>query len=167
MTSSRIDATLLACIVEGTRKGLQMAHVDPLAVGKSVFLTTPRRFSVIVGLAGESSGSLTLNISERAILHLASKLLCAAQTEISEDCLDAICEIGNMIAGCTKEALAQTHLQVTSISVPSLIAGANHAVYNRRGLTSVSVEFELEEIPMEFQEDRVFSTSVALVRHRL
>ena len=54
--------------------------------------------------------------------------------------------------------------EVTNISVPSLVLGANYNVYYTRGIETVSVEFELEEIPVMFQRDRFFSVTVSLMR---
>ncbi|MFT4541252.1 MAG: CheY-specific phosphatase CheX [Planctomycetota bacterium] len=141
-----------------------MAGVKPPPVGATRFYSTHRDISVIVGLCGQQSGSMTLNISTAAMLYLTGKLLFEEQTEVSEENFDAICEIGNMIAGCTKEALSENGFNVTNISVPSLILGANYSVYYTRGVETVSVEFELEEIPVTFQQDRFFSATVSLLR---
>ena len=159
-----IDQTLMRSVIEGTRTGLQMTGVEPPPVGASRFYATPREISVLVGFVGEVSGMLTLNLSRQALLYLSGKLLMEEQTELGEDNFDAICEIGNMIAGCTKEALCDMGFDVQNISVPSLILGANYSVYYTRGIETVSVEFELEEIPVTFQQDRFFSATVSLLR---
>ena len=163
-TGLSIDNTLLKCVIEGTQSGLQMAGVTPPPVGATRFYATHRDISVIVGLCGGQNGTMTLNISTTAMLYLAGKMLFEEQTEVSEENFDAICEIGNMIAGCTKEALSSEGYDVQNISVPSLILGANYSVYYTRGIETVSVEFELEEIPVTFQQDRFFSATVSLLR---
>ena len=159
-----IDQRLLECVIEGTRSGLQMAGVDPPPVGASRFYATHRDISVLVGLCGGSNGTMTLNISEKGMLYLTSKLLFEEQEGPSEENFDAICEIGNMVGGCIKEALAESDYDVENISVPSLILGANYNVFYTRGIETVSVEFELEEIPATFQRDRFFSATVSLLR---
>lgn len=165
MTSQlSIDQTLLECVIEGTKTGLQMAGVDPPPVGASRFYSTTRDISVLVGLCGGSNGTMTLNISEKGMLYLTSKLLFEEQTEPNEENFDAICEVGNMIGGCIKEALAGKGYDVENISVPSLILGANYNVFYTRGIETVSVEFELEDIPVTFQRDRFFSATVSLLR---
>ncbi len=159
-----VDQTLLSSVIEGTQTGLQMAGISPPPIGASCFYQTPQEISVLVGLVGEDNGTLTVNLSERAMLHLAGKFLMEEQEEISEDAFDAICEMGNMIAGSTKEALADSEYQITSISVPSLVLGASYDVFYTRGITSVSVQFELEELPVTLRHDRFFSVSISLMR---
>lgn len=159
-----IDQTLMRCVIEGTQTGLSMTGVNPPPVGASRFYSTPREISVLVGLVGDDNGTMTVNLSERALLYLTGKLLMEEQTEITEDNFDAICEIGNMIAGSTKEALAETEYNVENISVPSLVLGASYDVFYTRGITSCSVEFELEDIPVTFQEDRFFTSCISLMR---
>jgi CheY-specific phosphatase CheX len=160
----QIDQTLMRCVIEGAQAGLQMAGINPPPIGASRFYSTPREISVLVGLVGEDNGTMTINISERGMLYLAGKLLMEEQEEVSEDNFDAICEVGNMIAGSTKEALAGTEYNIDRISVPSLVLGASYDVFYTRGITSVSVEFELEDIPVTQQHDRFFTTCISLMR---
>ncbi len=159
-----VDQTLMRCVIEGTQIGLSMTGVCPPPIGASRFYSTPREISVLVGLVGEDNGTMTINISERGLLYLSGKLLMEEQTELTEDNFDAICEIGNMIAGSTKEALSGTEYNVENISVPSLVLGASYNVFYTRGITSCSVEFELEDIPVTFQEDRFFTACISLMR---
>jgi CheY-specific phosphatase CheX len=163
-TSLSIDETILDCIVQGTTEGLGMTGIEPPPVGASRFFSANRPISVIIGLVGKCNGTLMLNMSQRGMLPLASKLLMEDQLEVNEDAYDAVCEIGNMIAGCTKECLAQTSHEVPNISVPSLILSANYDIYYARGISTVSVEFELEEISAIYQRDRFFSVSASLLR---
>ena len=144
--------------------GLQMADVQPLAVGAARFYTTASDVSVIVGLVGKSNGSATINMSEACMLHLASKLLCEELKQPGEEAYDAIMEIGNMITGSIKDILANTEFELSHISVPSLILGSSYNVYYTRGISTVSVAFEIEDIPVTHQPDRYFSTTVSLMR---
>ncbi|MDA1263781.1 MAG: chemotaxis protein CheX [Planctomycetota bacterium] len=158
-----IDPTLMGSVIEGTQTGLQMTGVTPPPVGASCTYATPREISVLVGFVGEVSGTLTINLSKQALLYLSGKLLLDQQVELGEDSFDAICEIGNMIAGSVKDALLGTAYQVDQISIPSLVLGTSYDVFSSRGMTNVSVEFELEEIPVINREDRFFSACLSLM----
>ena len=162
----KIDQTLMRSVIEGTQAGISMTGAQPVAIGASRFCSSPREISVLIGMVGADNGTMTINLSERAVLYLTSQLLMEEQTELNEDSFDAICEIGNMIAGSTKEVLCGTEYQIENISVPSLVLGAHYDVLYTRGITSCSVEFELEEIPVNFMGDRFFSTAISLM-HRL
>ena len=98
------------------------------------------------------------------MLWLAGKLLFEEQDAVNEETIDAIMEVGNMVAGAIKEELVGTAFEAENISVPSLILGANYNVFYTRGIETVSVEFELEDIPVTFQRDRFFSATVSLLR---
>ena len=160
-----LDQSLLDAIIRGTHDGLSMTSLAPPAVGASKIFTATNSIAVIVGLVGRCNGTMTLTMSERAMLLMAGRLMCEEQTEVSEDSFDAIMEVGNMIAGCLKETLSDsTEFSITNISVPSLILGASYNVYYTRGVNTASVTFELEEVPYTFQADRFFSTTVSLMR---
>jgi CheY-specific phosphatase CheX len=164
MSLLQVDDTLLEAVVRGTLRGLEMANVQPPPVGASRFFNATRPISVMVGLTGPCNGQLTLNFSERSMLFLAGKLLMEELGELNEEAVDSIMEIGNLVAGSVKEELVGTPYETESISVPSLILGASYSVHYARGLSTVSVEFELEELPLALHRDRFFSTSLSLLR---
>lgn len=159
-----IDPVLLRACVDGTVEGLSMTGVAPPPVGASRLFHATRPISVIVGLVGKNNGTVTLNVSERAMMYLAGKLVGEEPKELDEGCFDAISEIGNMVAGRVKDLLAGTSFEMEHISVPSMVLGANYNVYYTRGMSTVSVEFELEDIPVMHHKDRFFSTSISLLQ---
>ena len=163
-TPLHLDHELLNAIIDGTSMGVQMTGKAPKAVGATKFYTMPTEISVIVGLVGQSNGSVTLNMTQNCMLHLASALLCEEKTEVDEEAYDAIMEIGNMVAGSIKDILADSEFKLTHISVPSLILGSSYNVYYTRGISNVSVVFELDDIPVSMQNDRFFTATVSLLR---
>jgi CheY-specific phosphatase CheX len=159
-----VEPVLLHAVIQGVRDGLAMTGLTPPHVGASKLFGSSRSIAVIVGLCGRSNGTLTLNMTERGMLHLAGSLIGEEQKAIDEQNLDAIGEVGNMVAGCVKDALMGTEFELTNISVPSLILGASYDFYMTRGFSTVSVEFELEKLPIAYQRDRFFSATVSLLR---
>lgn len=164
MSLLRVDPLLLDGIVRGTMRGLEMASVAPSPVGASRFFTATQPVSVLVGLTGQCNGHVAINLSERALLHLAGRMLMTDRVELGEEAFDSIMEIGNLVAGSIKEELRGTEFESDQLTMPSLVLGASYGIYYARGLSSVSVEFELEELPMTFDRARFFTTSVSLVR---
>jgi CheY-specific phosphatase CheX len=159
-----VDPVLLDAVIGGTQTGLEMAELCPPAVGASRFFTPRNPLSVIVGLVGRSSGSLTLNLSESGMLHMVNKFMATDYTEIDEESLDGIMELGNMIAGSLKTTLANSDHHVDYISLPSVIFGQSYQVLYSKGISTVCVEFELEEMPFSVLNDRFFSATVSLLR---
>lgn len=160
----QVDPVLLDVIIQGTAAGLQMTEVIPNPVGASRLATARHGMTVIVGLVGKSSGSVMMNFAEAGVFHLAGQMLGEPQTELSEDNIDAVMEIGNIVAGSIKDHLLGTDMEVREISLPSLVLGASYSMVYARGITTVSVEFEIPGIPASKLYDRYFSTTISLMR---
>ena len=166
MNGLTIDEVLLDCVIKGTNEGLEMAEVAPEAIGASKFNTVNKEISVIVGLHGEKrNGNMALNLSETTAIHLAGKLIGEQISRLDDDAIDALCEIGNMIAGRFKDLLMGTNHEFHTISLPAVIFGANYTMYYTKNITSISVMFELQEIPIELMGDKFFNVSIALLAH--
>ncbi len=159
-----VNETLLDAVVEGTLSGLEMTGIKPNPVGATRFFSATCPYSIIVGFSGESSGTMTINMGEKALLLLSGRLLDMEFTECTEEALDAVMELGNMTGGCIKDRLRDSEFSLDYLSLPSLVLGASHNLYYSRGINSITVTFELTEIPMMFLEDRVFSVTVSLLR---
>ena len=141
-----------------------MTEVKPVPVGASRLCTSRHTMSVIVGLVGKSSGSVMMNLSEEGMLQLTGGMLGERQTSLTDDNIDAMMEIGNIVAGAVKECLSGSEFAVREISLPSLVVGQSYTMVYARGITTVSVEFELPGFPASKQYDRYFSTTISLMR---
>ncbi len=159
-----VDHVILDAVITGTQTGLEMAEICPPAVGASQFFAPRNPLSVIVGLVGKSSGSITLNLSEGGMLFMVNKFMGSECTTIDEESLDGIMELGNMIAGSVKTTLLDSDYHVDHISLPSVIFGQSYHVLYAKGISTVCVEFELEDMPFSALDDRFFSATVSLLR---
>ncbi len=159
-----IDDKLVGALVAATNDAFSMAGISPLPVGASRIATPRHEFSVIVGMVGRNSGSMTLNLSKSAMFFVAQRLTEQPQNEITEENIDAAMELGNMLAGGVKEQLLGSAYEIAQISLPSMIASHRYDVMFARGILTVSVEFELTEMPMTAFADRYFSLSLSLLK---
>lgn len=89
----------------------------------------------IIGLSGGVSGCVVVNMREALALQLASELLDEVMTELDDDCIDAIGEIANMIAGNAKTDFPDENC---SISVPSVVIGKHKTSYPH-GIDVISI----------------------------
>jgi CheY-specific phosphatase CheX len=160
----QVDPTLLDVVIRGTVLGLEMSGDQPVPVGASRLAVHRHAVSVLVGLVGANSGTLSLNLSERALFHIAGGLLGDPPSALTEDGIDAIMEVGNIIAGAVKDLLIHTEYRVDEISLPSIILGPSYSVLYARGIHTVSVEFELPRIPVSAMNDRYFTVGISLLR---
>lgn len=161
----QIDSALLEAVVTGTIVGMEMTGVVPCPIGASRMVSSMHPYSVIVGLVGASSGTVTLSFSERLMSFLVGQLMGTTEGEIDETTIDGIMELGNMVAGCIKEQLEGSEYEVSRISLPSLIVGPAHSVIYARGIKTVSAQFEVEQCAdLRNFSQHIFSTSMSLLR---
>ncbi len=158
-----IDQVLLDCVITGTLEGLEMAEIQPDAIGASKFNTASRDITVIVGLHGRSNGNMILNMSQHTANFIAGKLMGDEIKELDEDSIDAICEVGNIVAGRFKELLMGTEFEFSTISLPALVFGANYNFYHLKNITTVSVTFEIGEVSIVHHADKFFTTTISLL----
>lgn len=164
MVKLDLNENMVDAIVRSTNSGLQMAGLTPRTVGLSTLPARSQEVAVVIGLVGRRNGTVTLNLSQRAVLHLANRFVEGTHDQVNEHVLDAVGEITNIVAGRLKGELSDPSFGVSTISCPSIIIGADYHVYQFRGFQTVSVEFELEELPVIFWRERLFSTTVSLSR---
>jgi len=164
MVKMDLNETLVDAVVRSTNAGLQMAGLSPKPVGISTLAARSQEVAVVIGLVGKRNGTVTLNLSQRAVLLLAHRFTDTEHSEVNTEVLDAVGEITNIVAGRIKGELSDPEFGIANISCPSIIIGADYHVYEFRGFQTVSVEFELEELPVIFWRERLFSTTVSLSR---
>jgi CheY-specific phosphatase CheX len=159
-----VNTTLLKSVVNATSRGLEMTRTKAVPIGASRLSGGAHGVSAIVGFTGPNPGSMMLNLTEPAARFLGSRFLDEEHDTLTEVCLDAIMEIGNIIAGAHKEMLANTEFKVEAISLPSLIYGESFSTMYARGISTVQVEFELPDLPVAKMRDRLFRSSISLLR---
>ena len=159
-----VDPVLMNALIAGTQRGLSMTRASMVAVGASRITTARHPITVMLGVVGHHSGNIALNLSELAALSLATGLFGEPQKELDDNVVDAVMELGNMVTGAIKVELASTDYAVSHISLPSLILGPAYSMVHARGIQTVSVEFELPDLPFSTMNARFFSSTVSLLR---
>lgn len=159
-----INTTLLDSLISGTQVGFQMTGIQPTAVGASKFPSSRHGLSVLVGLIGEWTGTLTLNVSKDIAFLITEGLLGERPEEFNEDILDAIGEVGNMIAGAFRDALEPSEISIDAISCPAIVMGPNFEFYYASGFVTASIDFEVDKISVTKMESRFFSVAVSVMK---
>jgi len=101
--------------------------------------------SGVIGLSGKAVGAAVLSMSEPAALAAASHMLMCEMTEISEDVMDAVGELVNMVAGAAKAELKEYELMV---SLPNVITGNEHEIHFPSDVRPISIPFETDWGPI-------------------
>ena len=83
--------------------------------------------SGIVGMTGESEGSLSLSFSKECILHIVSSMFGEPITDITEEVKDAVGELTNMISGDARRRMETAGILYQG-AIPSVITGPGHEI---------------------------------------
>lgn len=159
-----VNPVLLDRLIRGTVEGLMMTGSTPVPVGASRFQVGGGDLTVLVGLIGEHTGTMTLNCATAMALYLGSALIGEPQDRLNEEVLDAIGEIANMVSGSFKDLMLDTKMAFQSISCPAVIIGPSYDLYYYRGFTTLSVEFEIEDMHSVNLKERILRVSASLMK---
>ncbi|GAB6166428.1 chemotaxis protein CheX [Thermostilla marina] len=94
--------------------------------------------SGVIGLTGDTVGTVVLSLSRDVALKAASTMLMMETTELDADVLDAVGELTNMVAGAAKAQLTEFNL---AVSLPNVITGTEHDVHFPSNVTPLVISF--------------------------
>ena len=143
----------LASLVEvSTREVcLTMLYLAPqpgTATREQTISTTVDGVVVLLGIAGKWSGTGRLHCSAELACRLATALVATPCQSLTDDVLDAMAELGNMIIGNVKTALEED-LGPLGLSVPTVIYGRNYHTRSQPGGDWTAVPFGFGEEVLE------------------
>jgi chemotaxis protein CheX len=97
--------------------------------------------SGIIGLSGDAKGAVALSFPLDTALDAVSRFIGEKVTEMNADVHDAIGELANIIAGAAKRDLTDFKI---SISLPTVVSGTGHQIYEARDVLSMLIPFSYE-----------------------
>jgi chemotaxis protein CheX len=124
-----MDVSFINPFITSSRQVFGTMIQLPLELGKPHLRTygTPNyTVSAQIGFAGAVTGCVVLGFSQQVALALASGLAQTPVEQIDADCIDALGEIVNMIAGAAKKDLPGG---LSTISVPQVVLGSHKIKY--------------------------------------
>ena len=119
-----LDVAYINPYIDATRQVFATMVKVPLAMGKPWLRGGDRldkvyQVSVLVGMQGAARGMLALSLSQPVAIALASAFSPNPIKTVNRDCLDALGEITNMIAGQAKQHLPTGQI---TLSVPRIVS---------------------------------------------
>ena len=132
--------------IESTVRSLDMmAGIKAEKVGLSVKedLITTYDISAIIGLTGETSGSIIISVPEGLACKIASNMLMEEISGMSQAVQDAIGEIGNIVVGDARRLLIQEGFQL-NISIPTVVMGKGHMISRSGDVPCIAIPFQTE-----------------------
>jgi chemotaxis protein CheX len=115
-----------------------------LKAGKPYLLEDPQNLdevSAIIGLAGETTGAVVLSFSRETAIAIVSKFGQTKYQALSNDVLDGVGELVNIIAGNAKKDLLDFKIE---ISLPGVITGNSYKIHWPENIPVVSIPFVSE-----------------------
>ncbi len=164
-TSLGIDALILQPIVDAVQSCLTMCDAKAKCVGTStVPVANPGRVTGMIGIHGNVSGFITVNMAEKVAMAAVGGLLQDQFTQLDAQVIDGVGEMTNIISGGIKNGMAGTPRQFSHVTVPSVIVGQNYQIAYAKGLEFLSVTFEHENAETFLLEDRLMKIAISMLR---
>jgi chemotaxis protein CheX len=99
--------------------------------------------SGIVGLTGETSGTLSVSFSEQSILTIVSNMFGEPVLEINDEVKDAVGEILNIVSGQARQKL-ESKGRLLKGAIPTVITGKNHTISHITRQPIIAIPFDTD-----------------------
>lgn len=96
--------------------------------------------SGIIGITGETDGSLSISFSESCICFVVSNMFGETIKELNKEVEDAVGEITNMISGDARRELAEQGMSLQG-AIPTVVSGKDHRVKHMAKGPSIAIPF--------------------------
>jgi chemotaxis protein CheX len=96
--------------------------------------------SGVIGITGETEGSLSVSFSKAAICFIVSNMFGEQITAVTNEVEDAVGELTNMISGDARRELAEKGIVLTA-GIPTVIAGQNHTIKHMTNGPIIAIPF--------------------------
>lgn len=118
---------------------MMKVEIRPGKVTLAMAAHQPFHISGIIGLSGGAKGSVSILFPKLTALKVVSTFIGEKVVTVDASVVDAIGELANIVAGAAKKDLTKYNI---SISLPTVIVGANHELSGAKEVTPMFVPFE-------------------------
>lgn len=159
------EPRLVKAMSDSVDKALGMCGTSAHCVGVAAVPTREAGLLTgVIGVHGKVSGFVTVNMSERMAVRAVNGLLQDSYTQLSNQVVDGVGEITNIIVGGIKSMLAGTPWTFSHMTVPSVIIGKGYQIAYARGLEFLNATFEHDDPEAVMLEDRLLQISISLLK---
>lgn len=159
------NATILKAVTDAVESCFAMCDIQSRCVGVATIPAhEPGAITGMIGVHGNVSGFITVNLAERVARVAVSGLLQETISGLTNQVVDGVGEITNIIGGGVKKGLVGTPWAFGQVTVPSVIVGQNYQIAFTRGLEYLNVTFEHIDQEAVLLGDRLIQVAVSLIR---
>lgn len=129
--------------IESTLQSLEMmANITAEKVGLTLKkdLITTYDISAIIGITGDTSGSIIVSFPAPLACRIAGNMLMEEISEMDQSVEDAIGEIGNIVVGSARRLLVEDGFSL-SISIPTVVIGKGHKISRSGDVPCIAIPF--------------------------
>ena len=160
-----VEATILKTIMDAVDSCLTMCDATAKCVGTStVPMADPGTVTGMIGIHGNVSGFITVNMAEKVALSAVGGLLQDHFNQLDAQVIDGVGEMTNIISGGIKNGLAGSPWQFSHVTVPSVIVGRNYQIAYAKGLDFLSATFEHNNEEAFLLDDRLIKVAISMLR---
>jgi chemotaxis protein CheX len=141
-----MDVTLINPFIEATLHVLSSLAFTQAKAGKPYLKKDSLAMgdvSGIVGLTGETSGTLSVSFSEQSILTIVSNMFGEPVPEINDEVKDAVGEILNIVSGQARQKL-ESKGRILKGAIPTVITGKNHTISHITRHPIIAIPFDTD-----------------------
>jgi chemotaxis protein CheX len=141
-----MDASLINPFIEATLNVLETMASTKAKAGKPYLKkdqVARGDVSGIMGLTGESKGTISVSFTEKSILPIVSNMLGEEMKDMNEEINDAVGEITNMISGQARQKLADLG-RALKAAIPTVITGKNHTIKHMTTYPIIAIPFNTD-----------------------
>jgi chemotaxis protein CheX len=95
--------------------------------------------SAIIGLAGDIQGAVVLSFKRETAIGIVSKLVGKQFNALTNEIIDGVGEMANIIAGNAKKDLSEARIE---ISLPGVITGTGQQINWPSGIPVITIPFQ-------------------------
>ena len=138
-----MDVRLINPFIEATEHVLKTIASTKAEAGKPYLKknqVAKGDVSGVIGLTGETSGTISVSFSEECILAIVSSMFGEEMKELNHEIQDAVGEIANMISGQARQKLEGLG-KVLKAAIPTVVVGKAHVITHMTKHPIVAIPF--------------------------
>jgi len=97
----------------------------------------------IIGITGETSGTISVTFEEKAILNIVSNIFGEETKKLNSEVADAVGELTNMISGQARRELEEIG-KIFRAAIPTVISGKDHQITHYTDGPKIAIPFVIE-----------------------
>jgi chemotaxis protein CheX len=120
-------------------------------IGVTISSDAPYDVTALIGLGGETRGTVALSFPDSTALKMVAKMLDIDSDEVNTEVIDGVGEIVNIVAGSAKSKLVRSDGKPIDLSLPNVILGDDYTIEYPSEAVWIEVPFNSDLGPFKLR----------------